>query len=109
MILALCALDSWPVHVFTRAHLDLLPKRGDIYTSLSFIMRQFALVVALVVYVALHEKIHFGDRLNVEIAVSPVAAALELPMPLPPLIETSSNAANHRGHLEDPNLSKSPR
>ena len=180
LILALCALDSWPVHVFTRARLDLFPKGGDTYTSLSFIMRQFALLMALVVYVALHnsklhrleiaknadaekagreaemnrlraqinphflfnslntiiaeaadptkverlalglnellrfnlthskdvaplgeelaviehyldvEKIRFEDGLNVEVAVSPAAAALELPKPLLlPLIENA--------------------
>lgn len=180
LILALCVLDNWPIYVFTRAHLELFPKGGDTYTSLSFIMRQFALLGSLVVYIALYnsklhrleianiadaekagreaemsrlraqinphflfnslntiiaeaadptkverlalglnellrfnlthskdvaplgdelaviehyldvEKIRFEDGLNVEVAVSPAAAALELPKPLLlPLIENA--------------------
>ena len=180
LILALCVLDNWPIYVFTRAHVELFPKGGDTYTSLSFIMRQFGLLGSLVVYIALYnsklhrreiakiadaekagreaemsrlraqinphflfnslntiiaeaadptkverlalglnellrfnltqskdvaplgdelaviehyldvEKIRFEDGLNVEVAVSPAAAALELPKPLLlPLIENA--------------------
>jgi LytS/YehU family sensor histidine kinase len=64
LISALCVLDSWPIYVFTRAHLELFPKGGDTYTSLSFIMRQFALLGSLVVYIALYKsKLH---RLEIE-------------------------------------------
>jgi LytS/YehU family sensor histidine kinase len=64
LISALCVLDNWPIYVFTRAHLELFPKGGDTYTSLSFIMRQFALLGSLVVYIALYKsKLH---RLEIE-------------------------------------------
>jgi LytS/YehU family sensor histidine kinase len=64
LISALCVLDSWPIYVFTRAHVELFPKGGDTYTSLSFIVRQFGLLASLVVYIALYKsKLH---RLEIE-------------------------------------------
>lgn len=69
LILVLCVLDSWPVYVFTRAHVEFFPKGGDTYTSLSFIMRQFGLLVSLVVYIALYKsKLHRREIENYAVA-----------------------------------------
>ena len=78
LILALCVLDNWPIYVFTRAHLELFPKGGDTYTSLSFIMRQFALLGSLVVYIALYKsKLH---RLEIENYAAAAITAREAEM-----------------------------
>ena len=78
LISALCVLDSWPIYVFTRAHVELFPKGGDTYTSLSFIVRQFGLLASLVVYIALYKsKLH---RLEIENYAAAAITAREAEM-----------------------------